>query len=318
VKLSIVILTYNSESSLEHTLHSVISLSDDVHVIDSFSSDRTVEIALDHGAKVATHAFENYGVQRNWAISSLPFTHRWQLHLDADERVTPELREELMNLEEPDQVSGFYIPRLMCFLGKPILHGGLFPTWHLRLFRSGFAKCEARKYDQHFYVTAGQTRRLNGFMIDDVRMTIGEWTLRHNRWSDAELEEQSEGADDNRIKGRVTGNPVERKRFWRNSYDHCPLFVRPFALFFYRYIVRFGFLDGYEGFIFYVLQTFWFRFLIDTKLFELKLTRRLAIRQVPPDHYAALEVLNKQIATPQSWKLAPNCAPSKKEGLNED
>ena len=285
MKPSIIILTYNSELSLAETLRSAVSLSDDIHVVDSFSADRSVEIALCYGAKVTKHAFENYGAQRNWAISSLPLKYKWQLHLDADERITPELHHEIVNLEEPRHVSGFYIPRLMRFLGKPIRHGGMFPTWHMRLFRSGYGKCEARKYDQHFYVTAGRTKQLKGLMIDDVRMPISEWTVRHNRWSDAEVEEQGLGSRDGRIKGRVSGgNPVERKRFLRNVYDHCPRFVRPFCLFFYRYILRCGFLDGSEGFIFYVLQTFWFRFLIDAKLFERNLARKATACERPnPD-----------------------------------
>jgi glycosyltransferase involved in cell wall biosynthesis len=240
--------------------------------VDSFSTDQTVRIADSYGAKVMLHKFESYGSQRNWAIASSIFKYEWQLHLDADERVTPELQQEITNLEELGGINGFYIPRLMCFLGKPIRHGGMFPTWHMRLFRAGYGHCERRKYDQHFYVTSGQTRKLHGLMIDDVRMPITEWTLRHNRWSDAEVEEQVCTEKGGRVEGRAFGNPVEQKRFLRRLYNGSPLFLRPFVLFVYRYIIRFGFLDGTEGFIFYVLQTFWFRFLVDTKLFERKTT----------------------------------------------
>jgi hypothetical protein len=144
----------------------------------------------------------------------------------------------------------------------------------MRLFKAGCGKCEARKYDQHFYLTAGQTQKLKGFMIDDVRMPISEWTLRHNRWSDAEVEEQSLGNLEHTIKGKLSGNPVEKKRFLRGIYDRCPIFIRPFCLFFYRYIIRCGILDGSEGFVFWVLQAFWFHFLIDAKLFERKLAAK--------------------------------------------
>lgn len=283
MKPSIIILTYNSELSLAETLRSVVSLSDDIYVVDSFSTDHSTEVALSYRAKVAKHAFENYGTQRNWAISSLPFKYQWQLHLDADERITPQLHQEIVKLEEPGDVNGFYIPRLMLFLGRPIRHGGMFPTWHMRLFRSGYGQCEARKYDQHFYVMSGRTQRLEGLMIDDVRMPISEWTFRHNRWSDAEVEEQSLGSLERRIKGKLSGNPVERKRFLRGLYDKCPLFIRPFCLFFYRYVICRGFLDGCEGFVFYVLQTFWFRFLIDAKLFERKLAAESATLARPKD-----------------------------------
>jgi len=279
LKLSVVILTYNSESSIAETLQSIGRLSDDIHVVDSFSKDRSVEIARSFGARLVEHAFENYGAQRNWAMASLPLKYNWQLHLDADERLTPELRQEIMSLPEEAEVSGFYLPRLMRFLGHPIRHGGLSPTWHLRLFRAGAGACETRKYDQHFYAKTGETRKLNGYMIDDLKMSLSEWTIRHNRWSDAEVEEQLGGQEESRIAGKLAGNPVERKRYLRMLYDACPLFVRPFGLFFYRYIIRLGFLDGSVGFVFYVLQTFWFRFLIDSKLLERRLLRELASKQ---------------------------------------
>jgi glycosyltransferase involved in cell wall biosynthesis len=268
LKPSIVILTFNSDLSIADTLQSVVSLSDDIHVVDSFSKDRTVEIAQGFGAKVVEHAFENYGAQRNWAITSLDLKYEWQLHLDADERLTSTLLQEIQALPEDPSVNGFYIPRLMTYLGRFIRHGGMYPTWHMRLFRTGYGQCEARKYDQHFYVTQGETAQLKGDMIDDLRMPLTEWTFRHNRWSDAEVEELSAKENEGRIEARLTGNPVERKRYLRRLYNDTPLFVRPFVLFFYRYFLRLGFLDGAEGFIFYVLQTFWFRFLVDAKLFE--------------------------------------------------
>lgn len=265
---SVVILTYNSELSIAETLQSVAGLTDDIYIVDSFSKDRTVEIAKSFGAQIVEHAFENYGAQRNWAIDSLPVKSTWQLHLDADERLTPELREQIAGLDENTEHSGFYLARLMLFLGKPIRHGGMFPTWHMRLFRTGVGRCEARKYDQHFFIKSGTSMQLKGHMIDDIRMPLSEWTFRHNRWSDAEVEEQGEQAEAGRIQGKIGGDPVQRKRYLRRLYNDTPLFVRPFVLFFYRYFLRLGFLDGTVGFIFFVLQTFWFRFLVDAKMYE--------------------------------------------------
>jgi glycosyltransferase involved in cell wall biosynthesis len=268
LKPSIVILTFNSERSIADTLQSVASISDDIHVVDSFSQDRTLEIARSFNAIILQHAFESYSAQRNWSIDSLRFKYDWQLHLDADERLTPELSKEISQLGETDEITGYYLPRRMHFLERPIRHGGLCPTWHMRLFRSGIGRCEMRKYDQHFYVTSGKTRQLNSYMIDDLRMPLMEWTSRHNRWAEAEVEELTSVAEPKYIQGKIVGSPVERKRFLRDIYNGLPLFVRPFVLFFYRYFVRLGFLDGPTGLIFYVLQTFWFRFLIDAKLYE--------------------------------------------------
>ncbi len=268
MKPSVLILAYNSELTIAETIRSVLPLTDDIHIVDSFSKDGTVELARSLGAQVLEHAFENYGAQRNWAIDNAPVRYGWQLHLDADERLTPPLLEEIRALPEDADETGFILPRQMIFLGRPIRHGALNPTWHMRLFRNGMGRCEMRKYDQHFYVLSGKTRQLKHDMIDDIRMPLTEWTFRHNRWADAEVEEQSARDEQQRVAANAGGNVIERRRYLRNLYNDAPLFLRPFLLFFYRYVLRLGFLDGREGFIFFVLQTFWFRFLIDAKTFE--------------------------------------------------
>jgi glycosyltransferase involved in cell wall biosynthesis len=276
--VSVVILSFNSEATLAATLKSAARVSDDIHVVDSFSTDGTLDIIRAHGAQLVQHPFEHYGAQRNWAIDTLPLKHRWQLHLDADERLSDGLVAEIDALSRgfPDDIDGYYLPRLVHFLGGPIRHGGMYPIWHLRLFRSGKGRCEDRRYDQHFYVE-GRTGRLNHPMIDDIRMSLGEWTQRHARWADAEVAEILRPAEGAVIGGDLGGNPVQRKRALRGGYNRAPLFLRAFGLFLYRYVLRLGFLDGTRGLIFFVLQTFWFRFLIDAKLYE----RRLAAR--PPE-----------------------------------
>jgi glycosyltransferase involved in cell wall biosynthesis len=265
---SVIVLTFNSAATLAATLEKAFAVSDDVHVVDSFSSDTTVALAEAAGAVVVQHAFENYGAQRNWAISSLPLRYGWQLHLDADEVMDDALIEGIRLLADDPPSDGFLVARYVKFLRRVLRHGGMSPTWHLRLFRAKAARCEDRKYDQHFYLIQGQAAELPGSMIDDIGMSLSEWTIRHNRWSDSEVAELGEGLATGRVPGNLSGNKIEQKRYWRQQYNDAPLFVRPFALFFYRYFVRLGFLDGTEGFIFWVLQTFWFRFLIDAKLFE--------------------------------------------------
>lgn len=274
MSISIIILTFNSEKTIAATLESACKVSDDIHIVDSFSTDKTLEIARHYGANVLQHEFENYGVQRNWAIYTLPLKYDWQLHLDSDERLSDGLVEEL-NIHKTlfaDNIVGYYVPRLVHFLGRPIRHGGMFPIWHMRLFRNGAGRCESRCYDQHFYVN-GATRQLTKPMIDDHRMNLTEWIARHNRWADAEADELMVPGKDGPIAGRMQGNPVEKKRALSGFYYSMPLFVRSFLLFLYRYVFRLGFLDGREGLIFFVLQTFWFRFLVDAKLFERRLLK---------------------------------------------
>jgi glycosyltransferase involved in cell wall biosynthesis len=270
MKPSVIVLAFNSVDTLGATLAQASQISDDLHVVDSFSTDETVALSQKHGANVVQHAFEHYGAQRNWAIDNLQLRYPWQLHLDADERLTPELIAAIRALPDEPAEAGFLIARLVQFLGRVMRHGGMSPTWHLRLFRNGYGRCEERRYDQHFYLTQGATGHLQGIMIDEIRMSLSEWTARHNRWADAEVQEQTASDSTARVPPRFWGSKVERKRYLRTRYNNAPLFLRPFALFFYRYFVRLGILDGWEGFIFWTLQTFWFRFLIDAKLFELR------------------------------------------------
>jgi glycosyltransferase involved in cell wall biosynthesis len=268
--ISVVILTFNSADTIGATVASARALSDDVHVVDSGSTDATLDIVRAAGASVASHPFESYGAQRNWAIATLALRHPWQLHLDADERVTPELAAELRALfagdGPPAAIAGYYVPRLVHFHGQPIRHGGMWPIHHMRLFRTGRGRCEDRKYDQHFYVD-GATGTLRAPMIDDIRLSLGEWTARHNRWADAEVDEILAPSGSGVIQPG-SGDPVAEKRALRGRYNRAPLFWRALGLFLYRYVLRLGFLDGRWGLVFFVLQTFWFRFLVDAKLHE--------------------------------------------------
>lgn len=271
--LSVIILTFNSEATIGATLQAANALSDDVYVVDSYSADSTPDLVRAQGATFVQHPFENYGIQRNWAIDSLPLEREWQLHLDADERLTDRLADAIRALfaeGPPAAIDGYHIPRMMHFHGQPIRHGGMYPIWHMRLFRTGKGRCEERRYDQHFFVP-GETDRIPEPFIDDIRMGIGEFMDRHNRWADAEVDELlgADGTrDDNIIAGKLTGDPIEKKRALRGFFNRMPLVWRAFGLFFYRYVLRFGFLDGRQGLVFFALQTLAFRLIIDAKLIE--------------------------------------------------
>lgn len=272
---SVIVLSFNSEETLGATLAKAREVSDEIFVVDSFSSDGTAALAHSYGATVVPHAFENYGAQRNWAIDNLPITKSFQLHLDADEVMDAALVAAILELPDTPPHDGYFVPRYVKFLGRVLRHGGMSPTWHLRLFRTGVGRCEDRKYDQHFLLTSGTTGQLRGVMVDDIAMSLSEWTARHNRWSDSEVAEMEAAQEVGRLVPDPKGNPAQRKRALREKYNKLPLFVRPFALFAYRFIFKLGFLDGTEGFIFWVLQTFWFRFLIDAKIWEKRNLRRV-------------------------------------------
>lgn len=269
--LAIILLTHNEESKLPDCLESVAGLGDETFVVDSGSTDRTVEIALAAGATVVEHPFENYAAQRNWAQQHLPIRSQWVLHLDADERPTPELVDEILRtLRQPSvEVDGFLLRRRTVFMGRWIRHGGHYPSYHLRLFRRGKGSCEERRYDQHFIVD-GDVARMKNDYIDVVMSDLTSWSHRHVGWAKQEAKEMLDGRGRARqVRERLLGSPIERRRWMRvRLYGRAPMFTRALAYWAYRYLFRLGFLDGREGLIFHFLHGFWYRFLVDAMIHE--------------------------------------------------
>jgi glycosyltransferase involved in cell wall biosynthesis len=271
--VSVIVLTHDEEKNIEACLQSVISWAGEVFVVDSGSTDRTVEIAQRFTTKIVVHPFENYSRQRNWAQDNLPLAFDWVFHVDADERVAPELARSLGALfhdGDPVGVDGLLMSRRTVFLGRPILHGGHYPAYHLRLFRRTLGRCEDRLYDQHFLVQ-GATRQITGDLVDVITSDLTVWLIRHANWGAAEAEETARNGETSAggVYARPTGTPIERRRWLKKSvYGRAPLLLRAFGYFVYRYVFRLGFLDGKEGLIFHFLQGCCFRFYVDAKIYE--------------------------------------------------
>jgi len=277
VSLSVIVLTHNEEANLPECLESLKGLDCEVFVVDSGSTDRTVEIAKAAGTTVVEHPFDNYGAQRNWAQHHLPLRGDWILHLDADERLTAELVVEIKQTlqQSPDDIDGFLLRKRTVFMGRWIRHGGHYPSYHLRLFRRERGFCEDRLYDQHFLVS-GRVGRLKHDYLDVITSDLHTWTLRHARWAGLEAREMMADHDAaRRVRPALSGSPIERRRWMRERlYARAPLFVRAFLYWFYRYVVRLGFLDGRQGLVFHFLQGCWYRFLIDATIYEARLRER--------------------------------------------
>ncbi len=273
--ISVVLLTFNSSASIQRTLDRVREISDDIHAVDSFSKDDTVDVLTRNGVHVTQRPFKNYADQRNWAIDNLPLKYGWQIHVDADEELEPQLIAAIKALDLTNiDADGFIIGRKIVFLGKVLRFGGIAKTWHYRLFRTGYGRCEDRLYDQHF-VGSGRTRTIDAFMLDHQEDTIAEWTARHNRWSDMEAAEATgtSGTADGQVQANFGGNRIERARANKGLYYRSPLFLRALVYFLFRYIILLGFADGKAGLIYNVLQGFWFRFLVDAKIYERRVGR---------------------------------------------
>lgn len=276
-KIAVIILTYNEEAHIERCISSVKKFTDEIFVVDSFSNDNTVDLAKSLGAKVYQNEWVNYANQFNWALKNCPIISEWVWRLDADEYIDREkgigIKQRLKDLD--NDINGLYIKRKIIFLGREILHGGWYPVWHLKIWRNNKGYCEARWMDEHIKLKEGKTGKLSGYIqVDENLNDLTWWTRKHNSYATREMVDMLDSQFGIFKKSEVTpkffGNSEERKRWLKKKYLGFPLFIRPFFYFVYRYIILGGFLDGKQGFIWHVLQGFWYRFLVDAKIFELK------------------------------------------------
>jgi hypothetical protein len=224
---------------------------------------------------VVQRPFSNYSDQRNWAISQVEGLYGWQLHLDADEVLDEQAVGEIRDLlAGTPRFDAYMLRRRDYFMGKMLRFSGVNP-WHLRLFRSGAGRCEARLYDQHF-ISSATPGRLQGFMHDKNSARLTDWINSHNRWSDAEAKEKlgPRMAADNVLQPRLMGDARERTRFIKELYYKLPTGLRSLSYFVYRYVFRLGFLDGTTGFYFAFFQALWFRMLVDAKMYEQRTAQR--------------------------------------------
>jgi glycosyltransferase involved in cell wall biosynthesis len=284
--ITAVVLTFNEESNLDACLQSVTGWTHAIYVVDSGSTDRTIEIAANHAAVVIHHPFQSHTEQWQWALKQLPPSTVWVLALDADQKITGELRDELSRLfqDNPTQlndVDGLYINRRQVFRGKWIKHGGYYPKYLMKLFRRDQVAFDSLDLvDHHFYVK-GPTRKLHFDMIEQNHKedNISFWIDKHNRYAvrlaQEELRRQSHDGPQP-LSPSILGSPDQRSLRLKTVWSRLPPYIRPMVYFTYRYIFRLGFLDGKTGFVFHFLQAFWFRLLIDINLEEAKTAKRRA------------------------------------------
>lgn len=276
MKLVAVILTFNEEQHLARCIASLAGIASEIVIADCFSTDSTLEIARAHGARVIQHKWVNHATQFNWALSQLQDDTDWVLRIDADEILTAELSSEIkarLPCINPD-VYGFNVNRRMMFQGRLMRYGGIFPVRVLRLFRYGHGQCENRWMDEHIKVT-GITKDLTGELIDDNLNSLTWWTEKHNKYACREavdLLNLDYGFMPHDSVAQFSGGSQAGFKRWLKErvYARLPGGLRAFAYFFYRYFIRLGFLDGQAGMSFHFLQGFWYRYLVDAKVAEVK------------------------------------------------
>lgn len=274
--LTVVILTKNEERHIARAIASVAQIADRIVVVDSGSTDRTVELARDGGAEVLENPWVNYATQFNWALDQLSGDTDWVFRLDADEVVSEALANEIAAQLRglSSDAAGVYVSRRMTFLGRPIKWGGVFPVRVLRLFRHGRGRCENRWMDEHVLVD-GSTAEFSGEIVDDNLNSLTWWTEKHNAYASREVVDllnlEYGFMAHETVADLRSGQQAGVKRWIKEKvYARLPRGGRAFVYFLYRYVVRLGFLDGREGTAFHFLQGFWYRYLVDIKLHEVK------------------------------------------------
>jgi glycosyltransferase involved in cell wall biosynthesis len=274
--LVVVVLTHNEELNLPACLASLQGLTQTLVVVDSGSTDRTLAIAADHGARVLTHEFASHSRQWRWALAQLDPGVEWVLGLDADQHLSAALRDELKHLfaaehQRLGEHDGFYLNRRQIFRGQWIHHGGYYPKYLLKLFRLDRVRLDERDLmDHHFYVS-GKLGELRNDLIEDNRneANIAFWLSKHIGYAELHAREELWRRCHTHpwiIQPALFGSPDQRVVWCKRLWYRMPLYVRPLLYFLYRYLLLGGVLDGKQGFIFHFLQSFWYRLLVDIRL----------------------------------------------------
>lgn len=276
--ITILVLTLNEELHIERCLKNAIQIANQVLVIDCHSTDRTKDICTTYGVEVIDHDWPgNQAEQFNWALDNCEIKTQWVLRLDADEYLTPELIEELkVKLPTlPDDVSAVVFPLGRAFRGTVLKHGIVNGVKMIRLFRFGKARYETRLMDEHLTVLEGRTVTFDNKFIDDNLISIKDFITKHNNYSDREAallldaEYNLSPIDEDKPSLAIE---VAAKRAQKAKYAKMPLYWRSIGYFFYRYILKLGFLDGRAGFEWDFFQGLWYRMLVDAKVNEAKRT----------------------------------------------
>jgi len=274
--VAVIILTCNEAPNLTRALDSVCGWAEEVHVVDSYSTDSTVDRALerkDDRVHVVQHAFDGYSKQWNWALDHLPIRAEWTLKLDADEEVTHEFKREVTEIiaRNDGKLEGISFRRRLVFLESILRWGSVSGNHDLRMWRSGKARFEERSMNEHAIVQ-GRTVEVRSFIMHHTCTSLSAWIDKHNRYSSLEARNFLEGNVTGEIAPSLLGSAAERRMWLRRLYLRLP--ARPFMYFLYAFFLRLGFLDGAGGFRFAFLHAAYY-YWIDLKIRQYRMTGRL-------------------------------------------
>ncbi len=275
--LTVIILTYNEQIHIQRCIEHILPITKQIYIVDSFSSDNTIGISKKLGVEVFQNKWPgDQAKQFNWALNNLPIQTKWILRLDADEYLTDELIEELkLELPKlPEATTGVIFKRRHIYLGK-WMKRGVYPVKLLRLFQYKKAVCEQRLMDEHIQLLEGESIEFKHDFVDHNLNDLSWWSTKHVGYAIREavelLDIEFNLLNKNESNPSIgIGKQAEEKRKKKASYASKPLFLRSLFYFIYRYIIKLGFTEGKEAFLWHFLQGWWYRTLVDAKIFEIK------------------------------------------------
>lgn len=274
--ITAVILTYNEDLHIRRCLDNICDIAKRVIIIDCHSTDNTQRICEEFdNVEVIEHKWPgNQAAQFNWAVDNIKISTSWVLRLDADEYLLPELKEELCKrLPALDSnITGIEFKRRHIFMGRWVKHG-IYPVIMLRMFRNGCGRYDNRLMDEHMILTHGKSIVFDKDFCDHSLINISDYCRKHLVYAKREAVEVLDAEyalSENTINEKGHGEQVLEKHRKKGNYNKLPLFWRSFAYFVYRYILKGGFLDGKEGFLFAFIQGWWYRTMVDAKILEVE------------------------------------------------
>lgn len=278
LNFSFVILTYNEEIHLSRLLKSIKALNAKIYILDSGSTDNTLNIAADFGAEVKINPFENHPKQWDFALNNFSIETPWIIGLDADQIVTQELFDQLssFNNEKFKGIDGIYFNRKNFFQGHWIRYGGYYPLYLLKMFRTGVGFSDLNENMDHRFIVPGRTIVWkNAHLLEEnlKENNIDFWFAKHERYSDLVAQEEIERMQKIRLQSiqpNFLGNPDERKAWLKRLWWKMPLGIRPYLYYSFRMVFQLGILDSKTGRRFHYLQGLWFRKKVDKKIMQLK------------------------------------------------
>jgi glycosyltransferase involved in cell wall biosynthesis len=274
--LTAVVLTLNEEIHIRRCLNSVSKVARQIIVVDSGSTDRTVEIARELGAIVYVRDFVNHADQLNWAMQLPEIKTAWVIRVDADEYLSADLVQSLPELMSDPQCNGIVVQIGRVFLGRELHYGGVRDLSLLRLWRHGYGKVVSKWMDEYL-VVSGNIRKTQSAIVDANLNSVVWWSSKHVRYAireaiDILISRELNGRAGKKQNENTATSRVIIKLLKEKVYLKLPTLIRSFLYTVYRLVFRAGFLDGVEGTIYHVLQGFWYRFLVDVIIKEINLT----------------------------------------------